>query len=129
MMDHTDLAEQLRDELDITDDAAERLAHIYVDQLAELETIDPDDITDDQVDFIVESARRAAAQDTADDQLLSEISDRADHLDALDAETRRLRDDQDEAIRRALDRGVSVAALADASHMSRDDVSRIAGRR
>ena len=126
MTTRTDLAEQLRDALDITDDAAERLADEYIAQLSGLETIDPDDITDDQRDFIVESARRAAAQDTADDQLLSEISDRADHLEALDAETRRLRDDQHEAIRQAITRGVSVATLVDASHLSRAYVYRIA---
>lgn len=122
-----DLTARIEQALDITRDAATDLTDVYIRQVSDIEPIDPDAITDDQADFIVESARRGAEQDTADDQAIDELMHLSEQIRALDVD----RDDRAakraDLIRRLVARGVSVATLASASGLNRSRIYQLAG--
>lgn len=99
----------------------------YISQLETLEnrTIDRDDISDKDADFLIESVKSAHnAGDYGEQELakLEELAQRADDLkDGYDA----ARDERNQAVRAAIRAGATVADVAAAGHLSKTGVRKL----
>lgn len=123
----TDLAIRTAGRTGITDDAAETALTTYMEQIEALEqrTIDPDDISDDDAAFLLESvvqAQRAGDLGTRELAALEEVMPGVERAqaDLVDAEQTRNR-----AIMEALDAGARVKDVAAVTGLSRQRVEQI----
>ncbi|KFI41921.1 hypothetical protein [Bifidobacterium biavatii] len=131
----TDLAERMATQFDITIEAAEQSAENYLEQIEQVDrrTIDRNDITSDDADFVIgsfASERGINPDDENKTQIPSDKDDLLlDQLDTLSATIRDrqetlkdLTDQRNDLIIQLLDRGNSVASICDASGLTRTRV-------
>lgn len=125
----TDLAIRTAGRTGITDDAAETALTTYMEQIEALEqrTIDPDDISDDDAAFLLESvvqAQRAGDLGTRELAALEEVMPGVERAQAILADAEAQRND---AIKAALNAGARVKDVATAAGLSRQRVEQIRG--
>ncbi|WP_034985945.1 hypothetical protein [Corynebacterium jeikeium] len=113
--------------LDITDDAARDSLDTYIDQLAREtgDTINPDEINDDDAAFLMESCREAQRAGDLGDRQLADLEDAARayneaHIDFQTAEQQRMA-----AVRAALAAGARVVDICRITGMARSRVYQI----
>lgn len=113
--------------LDITDDAARNSLEIYIDQIAREigDEINPDEISDDDAAFLMESCREAQRAGDLGDRQLADLEDAARayndaHTDFQTAEQQRMA-----AVRAALAAGARVVDICRITGMARSRVYQI----
>ena len=113
--------------LDITEDAAQSALEEYIRQIEALEscTIDPENITADDADFLIEAVVQAqrsgdlgAREIAALEDLMPGMQDAQDHLEIMEQQ-------RNAAIKAALGAGARVKDVASVSGLSRQRVEQI----
>ena len=127
MTDLDTLARLVATALDITDDAARDSLDTYIDQLAREigDTIDPDEISDDDAAFLMESCREAQRSGDLGERQLADLEEAARayndaHTDFQTAEQQRMA-----AVRAALAAGARVVDICRVTGMARSRVYQI----
>ncbi|WP_293824067.1 hypothetical protein [uncultured Corynebacterium sp.] len=121
------LAETLNYMLDMSTDAAEDALRIYITQIEELEgrSIDEDEITKDDADFLIGAVKSARnAGDLGNRQLAALEEAAADYQAAADIADG-LRSERDKAIYAAIAAGASKASVARAAGISAQAVGKM----
>ena len=127
MTDLTTLAIRTAGRCNITDHAAESALETYISQIEALEsrTIDRDDISDDDADFLIESvaqAQRAGdlgqAKLAALEELMPDVHAAQDTLESMEQQ-------RNTAIREALAAGARIKDVAGATGLSRQRIEQI----
>lgn len=121
------LAETLHYMLDMSTDAAEDALRTYITQIQELEdrSIDEDEITEEDADFLIGAVKSARnAGDLGNKELAGLEEAAANYQNAADtADT--LRGERDKAIYAAIAAGASKAAVARAAGISAQAVGKM----
>ena len=127
MTDLDTLARLVATALDITDDAARDSLDTYIDQLTREtgDTIDPDEISDDDAAFLMETCREAQRSGDLGERQLVDLEEAARayndaHIDFQTAEQQRMA-----AVRAALAAGARVVDICRITGMSRGRVYQI----
>lgn len=127
MTDLDTLARLVATALDITDDAARDTLDTYIDQLTREtgDTIDPDEISDDDAAFLMEACREAQRSGDLGERQLADLAEAArDYNDAhiafQTAEQQRIA-----AVRSALAAGARVVDICRITGMTRSRVYQI----
>lgn len=127
MTDLHTLAIRTAGRLDMTDEAAEDTLRIYLKQVESVDqrTIDPDNINDDDADFLVEAVARAHSdgllgEDEVDDVYKASMDFRDAQLRLTHAEAER-----NATIKAALFAGARVRDVAAAAGLSRQRIEQI----
>lgn len=129
MTDLHTLAIRTAGRFDMTDEAAEDTLRIYLKQVESVDqrTIDPDNINDDDADFLVEAVAHAHSDGLLGEREVDYVYEVS--MDYADARSR-LTDAEAErntAIKAALDAGARVRDVAAAAGLSRQRVEQIRG--
>lgn len=113
--------------LDITEDAAQSALEEYIRQIEALEshTIDPDNINDEDADFLLEAivqAQRSGDLGTQEiaalEALMPAVQDAQDHLGVMEQQ-------RNTAICKALKAGARIKDIAGASGLSRQRIEQL----
>lgn len=122
MTDIQTLAIRTAAKYDLTDDAAEAALTTYIEQIEQLEgrTIDTDNITDDDADFLTESVGHAQRAGDLGNRELARLEDIMTNLKTVEAE-------RDPAIRAALKAGARTKDVAAVTGLSRQRIEQIKG--
>lgn len=122
MTDIQTLAIRTAAKYDLTDDAAEAALTTYIEQIEQLEgrTIDPDDITQDDAEFLTASVGHAQRAGDLGNRELARLEDIMVNLRAVEAE-------RDPAIRAALKAGARTKDVAAVTGLSRQRIEQIKG--
>lgn len=111
----------------ITDDAAEAALTTYMEQIEALEqrTIDPDDISDDDAAFLLESVVQAQRAGDLGTRELAALEDTMPGVERAQADLADAEQARNRAIVEALHAGARVKDVAAASGLSRQRVEQI----
>lgn len=113
--------------LDITDEAAHDSLEIYIDQLAREtgDEIDPDEISDDDAAFLMETCREAQRSGDLGDRQLADLEDAARTYDQAHSNFQTAEQQRIAAVRAALAAGARVVDICRITGMSRGRVYQI----
>lgn len=126
----TDLADRTATALDIDDAAAQDTLEHFISQVEALDgrTIDPDDISADDADFLVEACRHSQAagdMGTAELGAVEDTTARLSRADTTTGDADTARAERDRAIRDARGAGASIGDIAAAAGLTRAAVDDI----
>lgn len=102
----------------------------YISQLETLEnrTIDRDDISDKDADFLIEAIKSAHRAGDYGEQELAKLEELAQRADDLKDSYTAARDERNQAVRAAIRAGATVADVAAAGHLSKTGVRKLMGQ-
>ena len=113
--------------LDITDEAAHDSLETYIDQLAREtgDTISPDEISDDDAAFLMESCREAQRAGDLGERQLADLEEAARAYDDAHADFQPTEQQRMTAVRAALAAGARVVDICRITGMARSRVYQI----
>lgn len=127
MTDLDTLTRLVASALDITDEAARDSLEIYIDQIAHEtdDTINPDEISDDDAAFLMESCREAQRAGDLGDRQLADLEDAARAYDQAHSDFQAAEQQRIAAVRAALAAGARVVDICRITGMTRSRVYQI----
>lgn len=113
--------------IDMDDAAIGDALDTYISQLETLEnrTIDRDEISDEDADFLIESVKSAHNAGDYGEQELAQLEALAQRADDLKTSYDAARDERNQAVRAAIRAGATVADVAAAGHLSKTGVRKL----
>lgn len=126
MTDTTTIAQTIADKYDVDPEAAEKGAAILLAQIGEVDNkkVDPDDVSAEDADFIVE-AYDPDADGLRMDADLNDLGDLRDRIEQASADLETLYDERAQLIRKLADSGVRIADIMEQSGLNRQRVYQI----
>ena len=127
MTDLTTLAIRTAGRCNITDHAAETALETYITQIEALEsrTIDRDDISDDDADFLIESVAQAQRAGDLGQTKLAALEDLMPAVHAAQDTLESMEQQRNTAIREALGAGARIKDVASTTGLSRQRIEQI----
>lgn len=127
MTDLDTLTRLVASALDITDDAARDSLETYIGQIAHEtdDTINPDEISDDDATFLMESCREAQRAGDLGDRQLADLEDAARAYDQAHSDFQTAEQQRIAAVRAALAAGARVVDICRITGMTRSRVYQI----
>ena len=129
MTDLRTLAIRTAGRFDMTDEAAEDTLRIYLKQVEAVDqrTIDPDNINDDDADFLIEAVAHAHSAGDLGERELFHLHEVVTEVDYARSRLAHAEAERNTAIKAALDAGARVRDVAAAAGLSRQRVEQIRG--
>lgn len=113
--------------IDMDDAAIADALDTYIGQLETLEnrTIDRDEISDEDADFLIEAIKSAHRAGDYGEQELAQLEELAQRVDDIKDTYDAARDERNQAVRAAIRAGATVADVAAAGHLSKTGVRKL----